>query len=186
MEKKQLRKIFRERRAKIKDREEKDKIIQKYILNMPEVRKADTVLVYVSYNSETSTRLIIEDILKSNKNLAVPRCLENGVMEFIYINSVDELRSGAYGIPEPSGNRKAVITSDTVCIVPALSFAPDGTRLGYGGGYYDRFLSENSIVYKIGICYDELVSEKLPSEEYDIKVQTIITEERKVLCSAER
>ncbi|MDE5946245.1 MAG: 5-formyltetrahydrofolate cyclo-ligase [Oscillospiraceae bacterium] len=186
MEKKELRKIFRAKRAKIHNKEEKDRIIQEYVLNMPEIKKADTVLVYVSYNSETSTRLIMESILNNNKNLAVPRCLENGIMEFIYINSTDELRSGAYGIPEPSGDRKAIISSDTVCIVPALSFSLDGTRLGYGGGYYDRFLSENNNIYKIGICYDELISEKLPSEKYDIKVQTVITEERKVLCSAER
>lgn len=185
MDKKELRKIFRQKRNGISEKSEKDFKIAERVLNSARVKNSDNILIYVSYGSETDTHFIIEKLLESGKNVAVPRCLENGIMEFIYIKSLDELSAGAYGISEPSGNNKALITEDTICIVPAFSFASDGTRLGYGGGYYDRFL-EKSEIYTIGICYDEMFSESLPSEKHDIKIKTVITEERTVQCSAER
>jgi len=185
MDKKELRKFFRHKRNSISARTEKDFRIMKRIFDIPEIKNADTVLIYVSYGSETGTYSIINRLLENGIKTAVPRCLENGIMEFIYISSTDELSHGAFGIPEPSGDRKAVITDRTVCIVPGLSFASDGSRLGYGGGYYDRFLAVHD-VYTIGICYDEMISENLPSLEHDIKIKTVITEERTVRYSAER
>lgn len=185
MNKIQLRKIFRQRRNNIAARTDKDNKIKERILNMPEIKNSDTVLIYVSCDSETDTRSIIKNLLNMNKKVAVPKCLGNGMMNFIYINSLDNLVSGTYGIPEPAAGQKAVITEKTVCIVPALSFSKNGARLGYGGGYYDRFISANNI-YTIGICYDELVSDNLPCENHDVKINTLITEERMVLCCAER
>lgn len=185
MDKKELRKIFRQKRNRISEKSEKDFKIAERVLDSARVKNSDNIFIYVSYGSETDTHLIIEKLLESGKNVAVPKCLENGIMEFIYIKSLDELSGGAFGIPEPSGNSRAVITEDAVCIVPAYSFTEDGTRLGYGGGYYDRFL-EKSEIYTIGICYDEMLSENLPSEKHDIKIKTVITEERTVRCSAER
>lgn len=179
MDKKELRKLFRIKRSQISGKAEKNFRITERVLNNPYVRNADTILIYVSYGSETDTLSIIKNLLESGKKVAVPRCLRNGIMEFIYINSLDNLTAGAFGIPEPSGNQKAVITQNTVCIVPALSFSMDGTRLGYGGGYYDRFL-ESKNIYTIGICFDEMLSDNLPSEKHDIKIKTVITEERTV------
>ncbi|MDD7184084.1 MAG: 5-formyltetrahydrofolate cyclo-ligase [Ruminococcus sp.] len=185
MDKKELRKIFRKKRNQISGKSEKDFKIAERVLSLEEVKNSRNILIYVSYGSETDTYSIIKRLLEEEKKVAVPRCLENGIMEFIYIKSLDELSAGAFGIPEPSGNIRAVINKNTVCIVPALSFSPDGTRLGYGGGYYDRFL-ESENIYTVGICYDEMLSESLPSEKHDVKIKKVITEERTVQCSAER
>jgi len=185
MDKKELRKFFRLKRNGITERDKKNLKITERVLADSHIRNAGTILVYVSYGSETDTHFIIKKLLADGRKTAVPRCLENGIMDFIYIESFDDLSAGNFGILEPSGNKKAVITENTVCIVPALSFARDGTRLGYGGGYYDRFL-ETENIYTIGICFDEMISDELPSEIHDIKIKTIITEERTVQCSAER
>ena len=149
MDKKELRKIFRKKRNQISGKSEKDFKIAERVLSLEEVKNSRNILIYVSYGSETDTYSIIKRLLEEEKKVAVPRCLENGIMEFIYIKSLDELSAGAFGIPEPSGNIRAVINKNTVCIVPALSFSPDGTRLGYGGGYYDRFLESENIYTEI-------------------------------------
>ena len=184
MDKKELRKIYRARRKAVQNKADKDHKIALSLLDSQEVALSDTVLIYISIDSEIDTSFIISELLKKKKRVAVPKCSKDGIMEFIYIGSTDELISGMYGIPEPSGSECAVITDKTVCIVPALAFTTDGVRLGYGGGYYDRFLAVNSKISTIGLCYECLVAENLPSEEYDIKIKKFITEERTVLCSA--
>ena len=94
----------------------------------------------------------------------------------LYYDSLNDLREGMYGIREPDEALPcSEITENTVCIVPGLAFTPDGGRLGYGGGYYDRFLSDYSGT-SIGLCYSELLFDSLPSEEYDIAVDIIITD----------
>lgn len=184
MDKKDLRKIYRAKRKAVQNKAEKDHKIALRLLESRDIESCDTVLIYISIDSEIDTSFIISELLKKEKRVAVPKCSKDGVMEFIYIRSPDELISGMYGIPEPSGSEVAVITDKTVCIVPALAFTPDGVRLGYGGGYYDRFLAVHSNISTIGLCYECIVAESLPSEEYDIKIKKFITEERTVLCSA--
>lgn len=185
MDKKELRKLFRKKRSEIDEKIQKDSQIARRIFELTEIKNADTVLIYVSYDSEIDTHSIIEKLLECGKKVAVPKCLKDGIMNFIYIKSFDDLTAGAFGIPEPVGISEAVITKNTVCIVPALSFSADGTRLGYGGGYYDRFLEKYNNIYTVGVCYEELVSENLPSEKHDIKINKFVTQERTVHCSAE-
>ena len=181
MDKKELRKIFRQKRNRISEKSEKDFKIAERVLDSVRVKNSDNIFIYVSYGSETDTHLIIEKLLESGKNVAVPRCLENGIMEFIYIKSLDELSAGAFGIPEPSGNSRAVITEDAVCIVPAYSFTEDGTRLGYGGGYYDRYLSEHPQCRTMAVCHDLQIVDDLPAEEHDIRPDAIVSEEQILL-----
>ena len=124
--------------------------------------------------------MLLDYLLSENKNVYAPKCSKNGQMNFFLIKSSDELQKGAYGIPEPTGEIEPVITERTVCIVPAVSFTEIGCRLGYGGGYYDRFLSKNPMLFTIGVCYEDLISETLPCTEHDVKVKAVITEERTV------
>lgn len=100
MDKKELRKIFRKKRNQISGKSEKDFKIAERVLSLEEVKNSRNILIYVSYGSETDTYSIIKRLLEEEKKVAVPRCLENGIMEFIYIKSLDELSAGAFGIPE--------------------------------------------------------------------------------------
>lgn len=184
-DKKELRSVYLNKRADINDRHLKDSSISMRILNSEKIKNADVILLYASFGSEISSYIIIEKLLNQNKTVALPKCRANGVMSFHIITSLTELTKGKYNIPEPNENLPSPsITDKTVCIVPALSFTLNGERLGYGGGYYDRFLADNPNVFSIGLTYETLIAPKLPVLSHDLKVNEIVTEERTVLCGA--
>ena len=157
-----------------------DKKIQNKLLNLFLVREADIVLTYVSTDIEVKTLDFINTLLAQGKRVAVPKCLDDkGGMDFFIINSLEELESGFYGVQEPviENCEKAMVTETSVCIVPAFLFDEKGFRLGYGKGYYDRFLS--SFPGKtIGICYEENIRNSLMHGKYDRPVGLIVTEKR--------
>lgn len=139
-------------------------------------RNYSSFLIYVSFRNEIETHRIIQFLLDNGKKVAVPYCSENN-MDFYYINSTDELSGGKFGIPSvdiPSAV-KVENFDDTLCIVPGLSFDNNGNRLGYGGGFYDRFLSDNSIP-TLGLCYEKCICNKLPAEEFDVPADCVLTE----------
>ncbi len=98
-------------------------------------------------------------------------------MLFYKINSVDDLETGAYGIPtvNPESSNLIIPDSKTLCVVPALAFDKNGTRLGYGGGYYDRYLKKANVT-TVGLSYQKCIAEVIPAEEHDIRITKIITE----------
>lgn len=99
------------------------------------------VLCYVSTEIEADTRRFLSELLSKKTPVYVPRCAE-GSMRFFRLRALSELRTGAFGIPEPTGSEELLEDSRSVCVTPALSFDRDGYRLGYGGGYYDRFFRD--------------------------------------------
>ena len=138
-----------------------------------EFRNAKTVFCYVSYNGEVETLNLIREILKS-KTLTVPYCIDdNGNMIAVNIHSADDLVKGHYGIPEPKNPVEFPKEEIDFVIVPGVAFSKDGYRLGYGKGYYDRFLADIS-PYKLGVVKKELLLEKLPHNEYDIKMDDVL------------
>lgn len=101
---------------------------------------------------------------------------DNVHLEFFTVSDLSQLCDGAYGIKEPPQNApRAVCTEHTVCIVPALSFDRRGMRIGYGKGYYDRFLADFEGL-SVGVVFSELLSDSVPCDGYDIPVDMIITE----------
>ena len=153
-----------------------DNIIFTKLINTQLYRNASIILVYVSYNSEVDTEKLIEYSLEIQKTVAVPYC--NGdKMDFYIIKSSDELIPGKYGIPTVDINNRIPLDNfnNALCIVPALSYDLLGNRLGYGGGYYDRFLASNNIK-SIGLCYSRCIHSHLPAENFDIKVDIVLTE----------
>ena len=155
-----------------------DKKICNKLLNLWSVREAETVLCYVSTPIEVDTREFITTLLKSGKTVAVPRCEgDKAEMNFYRISSLDELIPGSFGVlePQPDAEKRVVETQNTVCVVPAFMFDKKGFRLGYGKGYYDRYLSryEGSTV---GICYEENITEELFHGKYDRAVDLVLTE----------
>lgn len=142
-----------------------------------EYMDAKTVLTYVSRDWEIDTIRIIHACFANKKKVAVPKCEGEGVMNFYLINSMDDLKEGYAGILEPDTEVCKALEDflDSVCIVPGLSFDPEGYRLGFGGGYYDRFLSAYTGV-SAGLCYGSFIKWELPRESFDKAVTLLVTD----------
>ncbi|MBR4225036.1 MAG: 5-formyltetrahydrofolate cyclo-ligase [Oscillospiraceae bacterium] len=142
-----------------------------------EYKDAKTVLAYVSSEIEVDTHEIIEDAIEDGKRVACPRCIPGThEMEFYYIDSLDDLVKGSYGIYEPD-IEKCELASDVdgaLCLVPGLCFDRRGYRLGYGGGYYDRYLGAHQLV-TVGLCYSFFVVRELLHGRYDARMDKVIT-----------
>ncbi|MCR4616001.1 MAG: 5-formyltetrahydrofolate cyclo-ligase [Clostridiales bacterium] len=154
--------------------------VTRRLLNLWAFREAGTVLCYVSSSLEVDTGEIIKTALSMGKSVAVPRCGETArSMDFYFINSLDELSAQHFGILEPEADesRKLTDLSNGFCIVPGLSFDVNGFRLGFGGGYYDKFLEEFRGV-SAGLCYEDCIAKKLPRGRYDKSINMVVTENR--------
>ncbi len=155
-----------------------DSTIQSRMLALREYAAADTVFTYVSKPIEVDTIALIKAALANHKLVAAPRCVPDTYdMEFFYITSLDDLEKGSFGVLEPivSKCRRVTDFPRGFCIVPGLSFDAQGYRLGYGKGYYDRFLAEFGGT-TVGICYSGCVQWNLPHGYYDKPVDILITE----------
>lgn len=139
----------------------------------PEFVRAEVVFCYVSAHGEVGTRKLIQELLME-KEVVVPYCTDkNGNMICVKINSLDDLREGSFGIPEPENPTEFPKERIDFAIVPGISFDREGYRLGYGKGYYDRFL-ENINPYKLGVCQREFFREELPHDKYDVKMDSVL------------
>jgi len=169
-------------------RDEWDKKISGIFLNSISYRYSDIILIYASSKDEISTAMIIEHALANKKIVACPISnTEDNTLTFKAISSPDELSSGSYDISEPPetnrdfreflkpGALAGKKTPLAICVIPCLSYDPDGFRMGYGKGYYDRFLPSFEGT-KIGLCYSEFKAAKLPKGKYDVKLDVVITE----------
>ena len=137
-------------------------------------KKANVVFSYVSFENEIATLDLIEELLKE-KRVVVPYCTDkNGSMVCVEIKSMAELKTGSYGILEPKNPIEFDKKEIDFCIVPGLAFDSFGGRIGFGKGYYDRFL-EGVNAYKIGICHKELFFGSIPKDEFDILMDEVIT-----------
>ena len=162
-----------------------DRITQK-LLATSEYAEATTVLTYVSVSSEVSTRMFIESALRDGKTVAVPRCLPGHCLEFVAIASLEQLVAAPFNLLEPPKDLSAlaeVQMSNAICIVPALLVDTKGYRLGYGAGFYDRFLSTYS-GKKICLAYQQNLSwTMLPHTTFDVAVDEVITESDVLTCA---
>lgn len=185
--KKQLREKFIGIRNSIpkEKKQEMDKSITNSFLRLPIVKKCDTILTYVSVNSEISTRELLNYCFENSVKVAVPLCVGKHKMDFYIISSMSQLQVGSLGIPEPDPDicEKLTFFDNTVCTVPALAFDYNGYRLGYGGGYYDNFLPEYSGTV-FGFCYTDCFSDKpLPHGKYDCRISSVVTEKGIAVCT---
>ena len=155
-----------------------DRNIAAQVRKLWQYKRNDILLTYVSTPIEVDTMRIIHQALEDGKRVAVPRCIPGTrTMEFYFIQSVDDLSPGMFGVLEPNTDscEQLIDLSRGLCIVPAFSYDWRGYRLGYGKGYYDRFLSrfEGNI---IGICYSDCVQRSLPHGRFDRPVELLVTE----------
>lgn len=180
-DKKFLRQKYKALRAEMLPEAKKaiDDLIFEKIVSLDEYKRCELLLTYVSTETEVDTFRLLEHTFRCGKTAAVPKSLDkNGNMAFFEIRSFDELEKGYFGIYEPITEKCREISrfDGGICIVPALSYDKDGHRLGYGKGFYDRFLSAHNELLKIGICYSEYMEKHLPCGEYDIPADIVITE----------
>ena len=157
---------------------QKDAAILKKVLSLPEYQKAKLVLTYVSTAIEVDTLALIRQALADGKRVAVPYCVPGKIeMLFCEIFSLEDLSPGSFGVLEPNPEKQPVLKSfkDSVCILPGLGFDLVGYRLGYGKGYYDRFLSKYRGV-NIGVCYNVCLKPLLPHGRYDRMIDILVTE----------
>ena len=157
-------------------RERADRSIAAHLLAMPEYQEAQTVFCFVSTPREINTLPILEDILRSGKQLCVPLCVAKGVMETRLVTDLSQLRPGAYGLMEPPADAPLVSVDDIdFAVLPCTTCNHLGQRLGKGGGYYDRFLSH----YRGGtvlLCREKLIREEIPLEPHDYPIPWVLTE----------
>ena len=149
-----------------------------------EYQDNDNILIYVSYNQEVETSGIINKSLERGKKVYVPKVIINKedmsdkYMEFVRINSYDDLQDGYMGIKEPVSDDYE-IPQDGLLVMTGLAFDVTLNRIGYGGGFYDRYLVKNGDrYYKTAICFDYQVLDDIPAEEFDIRPDMIITDKR--------
>lgn len=160
------------------EKENMSALIRKSLFSLDEYKKARLLFVYVSLKNEVDTYKIIEDALKCGKRVAVPRCIEGRPqIEFYFIHGKGDLALGSYGILEPPPRTERLCTSKTgLCLLPGLAFDRGGMRLGYGKGYYDRFLQKFE-GDTVGLCFSGILSEKpLPKGHFDVPADIVVTD----------
>ncbi|HPY59427.1 MAG TPA: 5-formyltetrahydrofolate cyclo-ligase [Methanospirillum sp.] len=142
------------------------------------VHPCDTVLVYCAKEPEVETSWFIEDLLLHQRKVIVPIIESaNTGLRLSYINSRDILKPSTFCVPEPVGCELPADPSHVTCaVIPMLGFDKKGGRIGYGAGYYDRFLSRHPHIRKIGIAYSVQEVPEIPSQEHDIRMDIIVTE----------
>ena len=157
-------------------RESSGRAIVLSLLRMDAYRDAQSVCCFVGTAYEIDTRPLLLDALSNGKRVCVPRCMGRGVMDMRRVRSLDELRPGTMGIPEPSADAEIAEPPDIdFLIVPCLACDRSGNRLGRGGGYYDRFLSRYGGAAVL-ICREALLQDSVPMEPFDKTVPLVLSE----------
>lgn len=182
MMKKEIRKIIKEKKKQLLESNQQmySDIIIKKCIDLDVYKNSNTLFSYIHFNQEVKTDKLIKRAWQDSKKVAVPKVLDDNI-EFYYINTFKELKKGYYNILEPLVDRMAIPNDNAIIIMPGLAFDKHKNRIGYGGGFYDRYLSINKNIIKIALAYDFQIFDSLPVEPNDVKVDIVITEKRIIL-----
>lgn len=180
MTKQEIRQEMRIRRDGMSDleRERRDAEILNCLLGMEEIKNAAALFSFVSHGSEADTLGLISLFLQWEKTVAVPR-VDGKDMDFYRITGLEQLRSGYRGIQEPVSSclQRA---ENGVMLMPGLAFDMEKNRVGYGGGYYDRYLEKKvgERLFVLAVCYDFQVVDAIPADAYDRRPDAVVTDRR--------
>lgn len=160
------------------ERADFSRVISEKLSLIDEYNQSEFVLIYANYNNEVDTDEIVLRSIMRGKKVYMPKVFGDD-MEFYRVFSLDELQKGAFGIREPYGieHQKFEGNENSVCIMPLAAFDEQGNRIGYGKGYYDRYLNRIKVGCRIGLAYSCQKAECIPNEEHDIKMDYIICED---------
>lgn len=175
MDKKTLRKKIREqKRAMTPEQIEtaSAKLVEMF-LQTELYRDAKTIYGYLPYNQEVRTVPILEQALADGKRVAVPK-VYGEEMKFLYLTDLTQVETGYAGIPEPIADGPIGDDPTALVLMPGMAFTKAGQRIGYGGGFYDKFLAAEPDHPTIALCYDFQMVDQLPTEEFDIPVDLVL------------
>ena len=175
MNKEELRREIRARKRQMTEDEirEKSEALARQFLATEEYRRSKSIYGYLSYNQEVRTRPILEQALREGKRVAVAKCCD-GELRFIWMEDLDRVEKGYAGIPEPIADGPVAEDASALVLMPGLAFDLSGRRVGYGGGFYDRFLARERSHPTVALCYDFQLFDLLETEEFDIPVDKVL------------
>ena len=170
-------KIFAERKLHTDEQiKAMSRTITDKVTALPAFKNADRILVYADYNHEVMTRYIIEEAWKAGKEVAVPKVVGKDMI-FYRLTDFSQLEPGYFGIPEPVRG-EIVKWEDALMVMPGVAFDPENNRVGYGGGFYDRFLEKHPDITRLAVAFDFQILDLVPTEPTDICPQIIVTQSK--------
>lgn len=182
MDKREIRTIIKEKKALLtpKDVAEYSDAVARAFTAQRFYREAEAIYPYLAYNTEILTDGIIRRAWQDGKRVAVPKVLDDGYMEFFYIDSFDSIALGYCGIPEPTEPFGPTADDKNVLmLMPGLAFGRDHNRIGYGGGFYDRYLERKEAAgtrfFKAALAYEFQIFETVPALPHDRKIDAVVT-----------
>lgn len=152
---------------------EKSEELARQLFATAEYRNARSIYGYLSFNQEVRTIPMLERALRDGKQVAVPKCYGDE-MRFIWLSDLNAVKKNAMGIPEPAADEPLADDETALVLLPGLAFDRAGYRIGYGGGYYDRFLAREANHPTLALCYDFQLFDRLETEEFDIPADRIL------------
>ena len=175
MNKQELRKAIRARKRAMTEEEieRRSRSLCQKFLESDAYRACRTLYGYLPYNQEVRTLPILAQALADGKQVAVPKVYGDD-MKFIVLTDLSQVSKGYAGIPEPIADAPVAEDETALVLMPGLAFDPQGHRIGYGGGFYDKFLSREGKHPTLALCYEFQMVEHLETEEFDIPVDTVI------------
>ena len=175
MNKQELRRTIRDRKRAMTEEEivERSNALAEKFYNSPAYQAASTIYGYLPYNQEVRTVPMLQRALDEGKRVAVPK-VYGEEMRFIYLEDLTQVSKGYAGIPEPIADAPVAEDKQALVLMPGLAFDPQGHRIGYGGGFYDRFLAQEPHHPTLALCYEFQMQAHLDTEEFDIPVDTVL------------
>ena len=175
MNKQELRRTIRERKRAMTEEEivERSNALAEKFYNTPAYQAASTIYGYLPYNHEVRTVPMLQRALDEGKRVAVPK-VYGEEMRFIYLEDLTQVSKGYAGIPEPIADAPVAEDKQALVLMPGLAFDPQGHRIGYGGGFYDKFLAKEPHHPTLALCYEFQMQAHLDTEEFDIPVDTVL------------
>lgn len=175
MNKKELRQAIRAQKRAMTEADilRRSEILAEKFARSDAYRAAKTIYGYLPYNQEVRTVPMLQRALDEGKRVAVPKVYGDD-MKFIYLDDLSQVAKGYAGIPEPVADGPVAQDETALVLMPGLAFDPAGHRIGYGGGFYDKFLAREPHHPTVALCYDFQVIERLETEGFDIPVDQVI------------
>lgn len=162
---------------------EKSAVIQKRLLELSAYKESESIGIYAGINNEVSTAILFDQAVKAGKKVLFPRIRkEEKELEFVPVQRMEELELGPFGILSPP-YKEGIVELSEFLVIPGVAYDLKGGRLGYGGGFYDRYLQKlTKKPFIAALAYEFQVLDEIPMHPHDVRVDAIITEQRIIIC----